>query len=239
MSELVMQTGRYINKMDTCQAQLPHMTLNRIHSKMADQNPTGGERDAASMRPLSNGRRDGSGRETKGKSRSRKLGGELCRENLLFLLSMLEGELQAPDEVITVLRAEMTDPALLEAHYAFRGPEKVLRALQRDSLQTQQDRLQDVYEKPTAELERLEATHRRTSRWMLQQLVEVERSHSGALSRLEEQEEMHRSFIQKSDDLTALLEQDRERLSPDVAERRQGPVGFSDTVLQRWRPSTG
>jgi hypothetical protein len=47
---------------------------------------------------------------------------------------------------------------------------------------------------------------------MLRQLVEVERSHSGALSRLEEQEEMHRSFIQKSDDLTTLLEQDRERL---------------------------
>ena len=47
---------------------------------------------------------------------------------------------------------------------------------------------------------------------MLRQLVEVERSHSGALSRLEEQEEMHRAFIQKSDDLTTLLEQDRERL---------------------------
>jgi len=70
------------------------MTLNRIHSKMADQNPTGGVRDAASMRPLSNGRRDGSKRDTKGKCRSRKLGGELCREDLLFLLSMLEGELQ-------------------------------------------------------------------------------------------------------------------------------------------------
>jgi len=60
---------------------------------------------------------------------------------------------QARDEVITVLKAEMTDPALLEAHYAFRGPEKVLRALQRDSLQTQQDRLQDVYETPMAEVE--------------------------------------------------------------------------------------
>ena len=59
---------------------------------------------------------------------------------------------QARDEVITVLKAEMTDSALLEAHYAFRGPEKVLRVLQRDSVQTQQDQLQDVYEKPMAEV---------------------------------------------------------------------------------------
>jgi len=47
--------------------------------------------------------------------------------------------------------------------------------------------------------------------------VEVERLHSGALSRLEEQEEMHRSFIKKSDDFTALLEQDRERLVERMA----------------------
>ena len=59
---------------------------------------------------------------------------------------------QARDEVITVLKAQMTDAALLEAHYAFRGPEKVIRALRRDSLQAQKDQLQDVYEKPMAEV---------------------------------------------------------------------------------------
>ena len=59
---------------------------------------------------------------------------------------------QARDEVITVLKAQMTDAALLEAHYAFRGPEKVIQALRRDSLQTQKDQLQDVYEKPMAEV---------------------------------------------------------------------------------------
>lgn len=59
---------------------------------------------------------------------------------------------QARDEVITVLKSEKTDPALLGAHYGFSGPEKVLCALQRDSLQAQQDHLQDVYEKPIAKV---------------------------------------------------------------------------------------
>ncbi|KAM9449100.1 filamin A-interacting protein 1-like isoform 2-T2 [Salvelinus alpinus] len=47
---------------------------------------------------------------------------------------------------------------------------------------------------------------------MLEQLLQVERSHSCALCRLEEQDQQHRAFMQRSDDLTCLLEQDRERL---------------------------
>uniref|UniRef100_A0A667Z1L4 Filamin A interacting protein 1 like n=1 Tax=Myripristis murdjan TaxID=586833 RepID=A0A667Z1L4_9TELE len=156
--------------------------------------------------------RDSNRRDRKEKHDVRSMGKDLSQDDFLFLLSMLEGELQARDEVITVLKAEMTDSALLEAHYGFRGPEKVLRALQRDSLQTKQDQLQDVYEEPMSELNRLVQTQRRSARQMLEQLVEVEHSHSSALCRLEEQERNHRAFIQKSDDLTTLLEQDRERL---------------------------
>ncbi|XP_059895228.1 filamin A-interacting protein 1-like [Gadus macrocephalus] len=196
------------------------MTLNWNRSKMADQNHIGIKCDN-SIQHLNNAPRGCGGRDTKESSKGRKLGKELHREDLLCLLSMLEGELQARDEVITVLKAQMTDAALLEAHYAFRGPEKVIRALRRDSLQAQKDQLQDVYEKPMAELDHLEEAHRRTSRRMLRQLVEVERSHSGALSRLEEQEEMHRSFIQKSDDLTTLLEQDRERLKLLIVKEKE------------------
>ena len=59
---------------------------------------------------------------------------------------------KARDEVITVLKSEKTDSALLGAHYGFSGPEKVLRALQRDSPQAQQDHLQDVYEIPIAKV---------------------------------------------------------------------------------------
>ncbi|KAM3862313.1 filamin A-interacting protein 1-like [Diretmus argenteus] len=162
--------------------------------------------------PKNTGQRDSSRQDRNEKWEGRSMGKDLSQDDFLFLLSMLERGLQAKDEVITVLKAEKTDSGLLEAHYGFRGPEKVLRALQRDSLQAQQDQLQDVYEKPMAELDRLVEAQRRSSRQMMEQLVEVEHSHSSALCRLEEQERNHRAFIQKSDDLTALLEQDRERL---------------------------
>lgn len=107
---------------------------------------------------------------------------DLSRDDLLFLLSILEGELQvrmiwshpaccrsvaespafycnvfntqARDEVIAVLKSERTDSALLGAQYGFSGPEKPLRALQRDSLRAQQYQLQDVYKNPTAQVPR-------------------------------------------------------------------------------------
>uniref|UniRef100_A0A4W6D923 Filamin A interacting protein 1 like n=1 Tax=Lates calcarifer TaxID=8187 RepID=A0A4W6D923_LATCA len=56
---------------------------------------------------------------------------------------------------------------------------------------------------------------------MLKQLVEVSRSHSGALLKLEEQEGSHRAFIHKSNCLTSLLEQDRERLKLLIVKERE------------------
>ncbi|GLD51971.1 filamin A-interacting protein 1-like protein [Lates japonicus] len=146
---------------------------------------------------------------------------DLSRDDLLFLLSILEGELQARDEVITVLKSERTDSAPLCAHYGFSGPDKVLCALQRDSHQAQQDCLQDVYEKPIAKLNHLVEAQKRSSKRMLKQLVEVSRSHSGALLKLEEQEGSHRAFIHKSNCLTSLLEQDRERLKLLIVKERE------------------
>lgn len=55
-------------------------------------------------------------------------------------------------------------------------------------------------------------TQKRSSKRMLEQLLEVSRSHRGTLHKLEEQERSHRAFIHKSKCLTTLLEQDRERL---------------------------
>jgi len=61
--------------------------------------------------------------------------------------------LQARDEVITVLKAEKIDLALLEAKYGFVTPQKVLQALQRDAIQGKSDVFQeDIYERPMAEV---------------------------------------------------------------------------------------
>jgi hypothetical protein len=60
---------------------------------------------------------------------------------------------QARDEVITVLKAEKIDLALLEAQYGFVTPQKVLQALQRDTVQSKAEAFQeDIYERPMAEV---------------------------------------------------------------------------------------
>ncbi|XP_032412339.1 filamin A-interacting protein 1-like isoform X1 [Xiphophorus hellerii] len=143
----------------------------------------------------------------------REKGRDLSRDDLVFLLSLLEGELQARDEVITVLKAEKIDLALLEAKYGFVTPQKVLQALQRDAIQGKSDVFQeDIYEKPMAELDKLVEKQRETHRRMLEQLLMVEQAHKQALYKLEDEKRNHGEFMRKSDEFTNLLEQERERL---------------------------
>lgn len=141
-------------------------TVQRNH-KMLTQNSTG----------------DGTGTSTAegaAKAGRKEKGRDLSRDDLIFLLSLLEGELQvaepsqalspgpcrtwflhihllsspkARDEVITVLKADKLDVALLEAKYGFVTPQKVLQALQRDAIQGKADIFQeDIYEKPMEEV---------------------------------------------------------------------------------------
>ncbi|XP_035533565.1 filamin A-interacting protein 1-like isoform X1 [Morone saxatilis] len=161
-----------------------------------------------------NGNGNGSG-STSGAAKGgrREKGRDLSRDDLVFLLSLLEGELQARDEVITVLKAEKIDMALLEAKYGFVTPQKVLQALQRDAIQGKADVFQeDIYEKPMEELDKLVEKQRETHRRMLEQLLMVEQSHKQALYKLEDEKRNHGEFMKKSDEFTNLLEQERERL---------------------------
>lgn len=55
--------------------------------------------------------------------------------------------------MITVLKADKLDVALLEAKYGFVTPQKVLQALQRDAIQGKADIFQeDIYERPMEEV---------------------------------------------------------------------------------------
>ncbi|NXD07175.1 FIL1L protein, partial [Nothocercus nigrocapillus] len=138
---------------------------------------------------------------------------DLSRDDLLFLLSILEGELQAQDEVIGILKAEKIDLALLEAQYGFVTPKKVLEALQRDAIQTKAAQWQeDIYERPMGELDKLVEKQKETHRRMLEQLLMVEKSHRQTLYELEEEKRKHTEYMEKSDEFTCLLEQECERL---------------------------
>ncbi|NXL56892.1 FLIP1 protein, partial [Chordeiles acutipennis] len=138
---------------------------------------------------------------------------ELSKDDLIKLLSIMEGELQAREDVIHMLKTEKTKPEVLEAHYGSAAPENVLRVLHRDAILAQEKSVgEDVYEKPISELDRLEEKQRETYRRMLEQLLLAEKCHRRTVYELENEKHKHTDYMNKSDDFTNLLEQERERL---------------------------
>ncbi|XP_065112630.1 filamin-A-interacting protein 1 isoform X3 [Paramisgurnus dabryanus] len=138
---------------------------------------------------------------------------ELSKEDLIHLLGVMEGEVQAREDIIHMLQSERTRPEVLEAHYGSAVSIQPLQALQRDSLMTGTDMTRDdVYDIPMIELDRLEEKHRDTYRRMLEQLLLAEKCHRRTVAELESEKRKHVDFMTKSDDFTNLLEQDRERL---------------------------
>ncbi|XP_071766707.1 filamin-A-interacting protein 1 isoform X3 [Centroberyx gerrardi] len=143
---------------------------------------------------------------------SRKAGLDLSKTDLLQLLGVMEGEVQAREDIITMLKSERTRPEALEAHYASAAPTRPLQALQRDGLLSGRTHTDDVYETPMAELDRLEDKQRETYRRMLEQLLLAEKCHRRTVTELDNEKRKHADFMNKSDDFTNLLEQERERL---------------------------
>ncbi|NWR73063.1 FLIP1 protein, partial [Centropus unirufus] len=138
---------------------------------------------------------------------------EFSKEDLIKLLSIMEGELQAREDVIHMLKTEKTKPEVLEAHYGSATPGNVLRVLHRDAILAQEKSIgEDVYEKPISELDRLEEKQRETYRRMLEQLLLAEKCHRRTVYELENEKHKHTDYMNKSDDFTNLLEQERERL---------------------------
>ncbi|XP_061846400.1 filamin-A-interacting protein 1 isoform X1 [Colius striatus] len=138
---------------------------------------------------------------------------ELSKEDLIKLLSIMEGELQAREDVIHMLKTEKTKPEVLEAHYGSATPGNVLRVLHRDAILAQEKSIgEDVYEKPISELDRLEEKQKETYRRMLEQLLLAEKCHRRTVYELENEKHKHTDYMNKSDDFTNLLEQERERL---------------------------
>ncbi|TRY82678.1 hypothetical protein DNTS_032605 [Danionella cerebrum] len=151
---------------------------------------------------------------------------DLTWDDLLFLLSMLEGELQARDEVIAVLRAEKLDLALLEAKYGFLTP-GAMRALQRDSINEDKKRLEeDVYQRPITELERVVQSHSECYRRMLDQLLMVERSHRNTLDTLVHEKQKHTHSSRRSLELTSRLERERDSGESSLNGRASDDVTF-------------
>ncbi|KAM8832144.1 filamin-A-interacting protein 1-like isoform 2-T4 [Spinachia spinachia] len=147
------------------------------------------------------------------KSRKAAESRKLTKSDLLHLLGIMEGEVQAREDIIGLLKSDRSGRGALEARYASAAPTKPLQALQRDGLLGPKNRgAPDVYEKPMAELDRLQDKQKETYRRMLEQLLLAEKCHRRTVSELDNEKRKHEDFMNKSDDFTELLEQERERL---------------------------
>uniref|UniRef100_A0A667X753 Filamin A interacting protein 1 n=1 Tax=Myripristis murdjan TaxID=586833 RepID=A0A667X753_9TELE len=138
---------------------------------------------------------------------------DLSKEDLLKLLGIMEGEVQAREDVIHMLKSKQTRPEVLESRYGSAAPGPALQALQRDGLIAgTKPHNHNIYHKPMAELERLQEKHRETYRRMLGQLLLAEKCHRRTVHELDTEKRKHADYMNKSDDFTNLLEQERERL---------------------------
>ncbi|KAJ0044245.1 hypothetical protein NL108_004309, partial [Boleophthalmus pectinirostris] len=119
----------------------------------------------------------------------------------------------AREDVISMLKCKQTSPEALESRYGSATPASALQALQRDSIVTGTKHHQpSVYQKPMVELERLQEKHKDTYRRMLGQLLLAEKCHRRTVHELDTEKRKHADYMNKSDDFTNLLEQERERL---------------------------
>ncbi|XP_028296442.1 LOW QUALITY PROTEIN: filamin-A-interacting protein 1 [Gouania willdenowi] len=137
---------------------------------------------------------------------------DLSQTDLLHLLGIMEGEVQAREDIIGLLSSQRSGPDVLEAHYGSAQPSSALQALRRDALLTP-NRTDDVYHKPMMELEHLEDKQKETYRRMREQLLLAEKGNRRHRPHeLDNEKRKHVDFMNKSDDFTNLLEQERERL---------------------------
>ncbi|XP_066499656.1 CTTNBP2 N-terminal like b isoform X2 [Hoplias malabaricus] len=142
----------------------------------------------------------------------------LSKAELLMLLSILEGELEAQDLVIHTLRAQHRD-AFVQERYGQYDLSDPFLALQRDSETLQhgeegqpQDRRAQVSPNPLAVLKLVMAHCKRMQEKMMAQLAAAESRHRRVIADLEEEKRRHAQDTAEGDDVTYMLEKERERL---------------------------
>ncbi|XP_016317391.1 CTTNBP2 N-terminal-like protein [Sinocyclocheilus anshuiensis] len=138
----------------------------------------------------------------------------LSKAELLMLLSILEGELEAQDVVIHTLRAQQRDAFVQEryGHYNLRDP---FIALLRDSelSQAQDDGGQSpVCLNPLGVLKLVMAHCTNMKEKMMKQLAAAERRRRWVIADLEEEKRRRAQDNAAGDDITAMLEKERDRL---------------------------
>ncbi|XP_035513359.1 CTTNBP2 N-terminal like b [Morone saxatilis] len=153
----------------------------------------------------------------------------LSRAELLTLLSILEGELEAQDVVIHALRAQHRD-AFVQERYGQYDLSDPFLALQRDSeseerqntLTQPHTHLQGraVGPNPLAVLKLVMAHCKRMQERMMGQLAAAESRHRRMIADLEEEKRRHAQDSAHSDDFTFMLQTERDKLQQQLEVER-------------------
>lgn len=147
---------------------------------------------------------------------------DLNKADMLQLLSYLEGELQARDVVIATLKAEKAKHFLYEAKYGrFGGLGDPLHALQRDSELTadssfDESAVKAMYDDQLTQLDNLISTQHHAQQQMREQLGAVDKRFHKVCVELEEEKSKHARDMEQGDNVTYMLEKDRERLKQEL-----------------------
>ncbi|KAM5181073.1 CTTNBP2 N-terminal-like protein isoform 1-T1 [Mantella aurantiaca] len=143
---------------------------------------------------------------------------KLSKPELLTLLSILEGELEARDLVIDAIKAQHKD-RFIEERYGKYNISDPLLALQRDYETLNEDnhgQRPPVCSNPVFILKEVMKQCKTMQERMLAQLAAAESRHRKVILDLEEERRRHAQDAADGDDVTYMLEKERERLAQQV-----------------------
>nr|XP_019952415.1 PREDICTED: CTTNBP2 N-terminal-like protein isoform X1 [Paralichthys olivaceus] len=143
----------------------------------------------------------------------------LSKSELLMLFSILEGELEARDLVIDALKAQSKELFIQERYGRYNLSDPFL-ALQRDSeavgVQSKDPSCSPSASNPLVVLKLVVSHCRRMQEKMLAQLAAAESRHRMVIADLEEEKRRHAEDTAEGDDVTYILEKERERLQQQL-----------------------
>ncbi|XP_026206044.1 CTTNBP2 N-terminal-like protein [Anabas testudineus] len=143
----------------------------------------------------------------------------LTKPELLMLFSILEGELEARDLVIEALKAQRKELFIQERYGRYNLSDPFL-ALQRDSDtvggQNKDPGCSSSTTNPLVVLKLVVSHCRRMQEKMLAQLAAAESRHRRVIADLEEEKRRHAEDTAEGDDVTYILEKERERLQQQL-----------------------
>ncbi|XP_037346349.2 CTTNBP2 N-terminal-like protein [Pungitius pungitius] len=143
----------------------------------------------------------------------------LTKPEVLMLFSILEGELEARDLVIDALKAQRKELFIQERYSRYNLSDPFM-ALQRDGEavgdQNKDQGCSSSTSNPLVVLKLVVSHCRRMQEKMLAQLAAAESRHRRVIADLEEEKRRHAEDTAEGDDVTYILEKDRERLQQQL-----------------------